>query len=143
MVPTCKQKHQNRRLLTELKEFLNDFFIDKNTNTKVAKNETIRAQNGNFFKNFDRSTVCEIGITHGQLMEKNITGRIRKEVINVVMIVKNGIHDEILIAMEYAVILRVEMTVRLIAGSSGRGPDSLFSILTREVFQGTWKILRS
>ena len=55
---------------------------------------------------------------------------------NVVLTVKNGLHDAILTAMDKVVIPRVEMVVRSITGSSGHGPNSVVQNPDRGDFTG-------
>ena len=63
--------------------------------------------------------VFENSASQAQVIEKNITDKIRKEVDHAVMAVENRVHDAILTAMDNVVILLVEMAVRSITESSG------------------------
>ena len=58
-------------------------------------------------------------------MGSNTDDRIRNAVDSAVFVVENRMHDAILTAMNNVVIPRVEMAVRLITGSSRKGPNSL------------------
>ena len=61
-----------------------------------------------------------------QIIENNVDDRVRKTVDNAVLTVKKREHDAILVAMDNIVLPPVEMPVRSITVSSGRGPSSMF-----------------
>ena len=62
----------------------------------------------------------------------------------VLLLLKNRMHDGTLTAMDIVVIPSVEMAVRSITESSGRGPSSVVRNPDRSGFyQGTLKALRS
>ena len=76
---------------------------------------------GNIFGRFIVGENCAI---QDQVIEKNIADKIRKEVDGALMSVENRVHDAMLTAMDNVVIPRIEMAVRSITESSGRGPNS-------------------
>ena len=108
-----------------LRETLNDFIIGNNVNTDAIENESLEPQSKGFVNNFGTSSVGENSIGHDQGFGKNIADKIRKEVDNAIMVVENRVHDGILAAMDNVIIPRVEMAVKSIIESSGRGAGSM------------------
>ena len=121
MVCTRKNKNQQKRKLSLLNRTLNDFIIGNGTNVNAMENETLEQQtNGprNDFEKFNNY------LSQNQVIESNTDDRIRNAVGNAVVAVENCFHDAILRAMNNVIIPRVEMTVRLMTGSSGNGFNS-------------------
>ena len=102
--------------------FSNDFNISNNTNAYVVENENLGPQSGGLGKNSGRSTVGENLASHDQLSGRRIADRIRR---GWQCCYENRVHDGILTAINNVVIPRVEVVVRSITGSSGRGPNSV------------------
>ena len=57
MIPTRKNKHQNKRLLGRIKRSLKEFVLGNNVKEVVTENEAIDAQIDGFISNFQKSTV--------------------------------------------------------------------------------------
>ena len=124
MISTRKKKHQNKNLLIQLNETLNDFIIGNSTNADVAENKYILFPTSDLAHNSGESTLRENGTSHSQVIEWNVADRIKKEFDETVTASENWNHDSSLTAMDNAVVPRVEMAVRAISGSSGRGRNS-------------------
>ena len=90
MVSTGKKKHQNRRLVTQLNESLDDFILDNSTNADIAENETLCRQNINLVKEFGKSAVDRKGPKSCHEIETNFAYRIKKAVADAVSAVEIG-----------------------------------------------------
>ena len=64
MVTTRKKRLPNKKLLSQLNEFLNDFVIGNNVHAEMTENEAVEMQNSSFVSRFDRSTVGEDTTSH-------------------------------------------------------------------------------
>ena len=135
MVSTRKKKHQNKKFLLQLKESLNDCFIDNNTHGGVAEDKNVGPQSKHFVKNFENATLCENSGSQSQVFENNFANRVRKEVDSVV--VENLDHTAILTAMSSVVKPGVEKEMISITVSSGRGPKYVVQKLDQRLSGNT------
>ena len=69
-------------------------------------------------------------------LEKNIADKVRREVDEVITLVEIRVQDAVLTAMENLVICRVELAMKSVDASSGRGMDSVVLDPDRRVFSG-------
>ena len=67
-------------------------------------------------------------------LEKNIVNKLRNEVDSVMTTVETRVHDPVLSAIENLVILRVELAIKLLFASSGRGVDRVVLDPDQRVF---------
>ena len=91
----------------------------------VAENETVGIQNDGLVGNSGNLTTGENSMCHIQVIERNFSDSIRRKVDSVVAAVGNRIHDKILTAMNWVFMPGVELAVRSVTGSPGRGLDSV------------------
>ena len=80
MVSIRKKKHQNKRLLCQFNESMNDSIFGNNTDAHVAGHETSVPQTQGLVSSFGRSTVVGNIANHNQVVERDIADRFRKEV---------------------------------------------------------------
>ena len=88
----------------------------------TMENETLEQQTNGLYNDSERVVDSA---NQNQVIGSNIDDKIGKAVDNVVMTVENRMHDAIFTAMDKVIIPRVEMAVRSITGSSGRGHNSV------------------
>ena len=84
--------------------------------------------------NFERIVDGENNSSHNQVLGNNIDDKTRNAVNNAVFTVENRMHDAIFSAMDNVVIPRVQMAVKSITGSSGKGPSSIVQNPNRRDF---------
>ena len=96
----------------------------------------MEAQTSGFVNKFGSSADGENSASQAQVIEKNITDKIKKEVGKIVMAIKNRVNDAILTALDNVVIPPVEMAARSITQSSGRGPSSVIQNPDRKDLTG-------
>ena len=108
-----------------MNETLNDIVIGNTTNASAIGDESLEPQFNCRPNIFGRITVGENIACQIEVVENNIDDKIGKPVDSAVMTVKNWIRDAILKAMDNVEIPRVEMAMRSITESSGRGPRSV------------------
>ena len=113
---TLMKKHQNKKFLSRLNECLNGFVIGNITLVGVAEDELVGRQNDVFFDNFGCATFGKNITSHNQVIERNLTDRVKEDFDKVVSAVKNRVHGAISAEMDTVVIQRVEMVVRSIIG---------------------------
>ena len=105
-------------------QIFNDFVTGSNINVGVIENETSESQTGGCFISPNYIVDCEVSACENQFVGKNFDDKFKKVVDNSVKTVESRMHDAILTAMDKVVNPRVEMTVKLIAGSSEHEPIS-------------------
>ena len=71
-------KRQNRRLLSRLDKFIEDFVISSNMRAREAEIRGEESQNNDFVSNCGQATRGENSRSHTQVTERNIADRIRK-----------------------------------------------------------------
>ena len=86
--------------------------------------------------NFERIVDGENNSSHNQVIGNNIDDKTRNAVNNAVFTVENCMHDAVLSAMDNVVIPRVQIAVKSITGSSGKGPSSIVQNPNRRDFTG-------
>ena len=102
----------------------------------VAENQTAETQNNASVENSGGVLLGDNNTIFTQVIERKVADGVRKEVDSVVAAVKNRLVDAFLTAMYNVVILRVEMAVRLITGSSRHVPNSVVQNLEQRDFSG-------
>ena len=122
---------------------MNDFIIGNDTNSNAIENETLEPQATALVKSFEKPVVGENSASCDQFIERNFAEKIRREVNNAVTAIKNQILDAILTAIDKIVKPRVELAVRFITESSGRGPSSIVQKFDQSDFSETRKTIRS
>ena len=100
-----------------MNEFLKGFNIDNDTQEDLTEDQTVGLQNDGCVNKLRNVTLRENTASHNQVIEKNIAGRVRKDVDNVVAAIEKQVHDAISTAMDSLVMPRVEMAERSITGS--------------------------
>ena len=105
----------------------------------LAGNETVKVQAASLVNIFGNATIGENIVSHIQGVETNVADRFRKEVEIAVAAVEKEMHNRKWTAMDSKVILRFEMAVRSITGSSGCGPSNTVQKLGLGDFSGNTK----
>ena len=118
MVSTRKKNRQNKGNLIVLDETSNDFVNVKGITLKNLGNELLEPQANSRCEDFER--VVD-GASQNQVIGSNNYDRNRDAVASAVISVKNWKQHAILTAMNTMLILRVEIALKLITSSSGRG----------------------
>ena len=121
MVFTRKEKNQPKKQLSQLNETLNESIIGSSTNVNAVEQQTLEQRTNdpnNDFERFNNSS------RQDQVTKNNIDHKIRREIHDAVLTVKNHPYDVISTAMDKMVIPRVQTAVRLITGLTGHGSIS-------------------
>ena len=118
-----KKKQLHQRQLSQLRESLDDFVIGINTNAGANGNESLEPHTNSLSTNFGRLIISENSACQDQIITEHNDNKIRKAVENAVPTVENRVHDAISTAMDNLIQPQVEMAVRALTGSSGRGPS--------------------
>ena len=130
MISTRKNKHQQKKLLSQLNGPLNEFFI---VNVSVMENESLEFQTNGHCSDLERTVDSE---THNQLIGNSSGDKKRKVVDSSVLSVKNHTQNAFLTTMDNVVIPRVEMAVRSITESSGQGRSNVVQKFARRDLTG-------
>ena len=123
MASTWKKKQQNKRLPSQLSESDADFIIGQSRHEAQTENRSNRADGDtSFLKNANSLNQVSSPQVKMNTLEEIIVNNFRSEVDSVMITVEQ---DAILISVENLVIPRVEIVMKLINASSGRGADSV------------------
>ena len=136
MVSTRKKRNQQKMQPCQSKATLKDFVIGRNTNVGVIGNETLEPQTNGCYNNLEWIVDGENSECQTRVVENLSDNKVGKTVDTAAMTVENRMHDAILTAMDKVKIPGVEMVVRSITGSSGRGPNIAVQNLDRRDFTG-------
>ena len=127
MVSTRQKKQSNRRLLSQLDDFVQDVIIGNAASERqesFAVNEvtndrdfTVGTSNNNLA--IDESTV------NLKTLEKCFNERIDREMNNIVDTVENRIQNAILTAFDNIIAPKIELAIRSVIASSGRDVTSV------------------
>ena len=116
-----KEEELAEKQLSQLNETVNDYIIGNGTNVNVMMNGISEQQANGQLKDFERYVDSA---SQNQVIKNNVGHKIRRPVNNAVSTDKNRRYDGISTAINKMVILRFEMAVRSITGSSGYGSNS-------------------
>ena len=105
-------------------QIFKDFVTGSNINVGIREKKTLESQTGSFFVSLKKIVDCEISACENQVAGKNFDDKFQKVVDNSVKTFESRMHDAILTAMDKVVNPRVDMAVKLIAGSSEHEPIS-------------------
>ena len=127
MVSTRKKRRSNRRLLSQLDDFDQDMVIG---NAASARQETIVVNEGTNDRDFtvgtsSDNTVINENVMNVKTLERFFNERIDREMSNIVDTVGDKIQNAILTAIENIVAPKLELAIRSINASSGRGVTSV------------------
>ena len=124
IVSTRKKNHQNKKQLSLLDETLNAFIVGNNTNAGAIDRETLDPLTSGLVNDFELSTIGGNSASQDHVVETNIADQIKNVVENIFMAIEKRVHDAILTAMDNLLIPRVEILLRSVIESQGRGPNS-------------------
>ena len=86
-----------------------------NLRIELTQQTTLNNENNSFQVNGSQVDI--------HTLERNIANKVRSEVDNVMISVKSTVQDAVLTAIENLVIPRVELAMKSVTASSGRGVD--------------------
>ena len=112
MVSTGNQ-NQKKKLLSQTNEHLHDFVMNNETQIGAAEEETTRLGNNGRNRKDEKSTLGEKIACHYQVFQLNFAEWV--ESVNAKLTVPDNV-----------VLMRLEIAVRSITGSSERRPNSVF-----------------
>ena len=127
MVSTRKKRQSNKRLLSQLDDFDQDVIIG---NTAGERQESVVVNEGTNDRYFtvgtanDSSTINENALNK-KTLERCFNERIDREMSSIVDTVEDRIQHAILTAIDNIVTPKIELAVRSISASSGRGAASV------------------
>ena len=117
----------------------NDFVSGNFTQGVIAEDEIVELQHDRLVDNLRSKTLGEITASHNQDIERSFANSFRSEVDSVVAAVKNRVFDAILTAMDNVTNFKVEMALRSITVSSGRGKNSVVQYHDQKYFSKSMK----
>ena len=112
-----------------------------NLNAQVECRASITTENATS-NNANHSSSVEGSQVDVQILERNITGRIRNQVDNVVATVETRVHEAILSALESLVNQKVDLAIKLVNLSSRRDPESFLLDPDRKDFSRNFEGLQ-
>ena len=127
MVSTRKKRQSNKRLLSQLDDFDRDMIIG---NDVSERQESVVVNKSTDDRDFTVGTSNNDSVVNGNAMsvktlEKCFNERIDREMSNIVDTVEDRIQNAILTAIENIVAPKIELAIRSINASSGRGATSV------------------
>ena len=136
VVPTQKKRRQKMILLSHLDEFNIDFMIGRENYSAQFESRTSVTSEKGTSKNATHSTPLNGLQVDIYSLERNITGRMRSEVDEVIAAIETRVHKSNLTAMKSAVIPRVELVIKSVNASSGRDTESVVRDADQRDFPG-------
>ena len=123
MVSTRKKRQSSRRLLSQLDDFDRDIIIG---NAVSETQENVAVNEGTNDQDFTVDTSNSDSVVNGNAMrvktlERCFNERIDREMNNIVDTVEDRIQNAILTAIKNIVAPKIELAIRSISASSGRG----------------------
>ena len=121
MVFIRKKRQQNKRLLRQLIDSDTEFMIGQNsheTQPGYGGNTVNESTTLNNVKNLIQVNSSQVDV---HTLENNLVNKIRSEVDKVMTSVETRVQDVVLTAIENLVISRVELAMKSVNASSGRG----------------------
>ena len=117
MVAARKKRQQNKRLLSQLSESDTDFMIGRNNHETHTESGTNTVEKNMTSNNANDPTQANSSQVDVHTLEKNIVGKVRSEVGNVMAMVQTRVQDAILTAMKSVMIPRVELAIKSVNAS--------------------------
>ena len=131
MVSTRRKRQWNRRLLSQLDDFDQDFIIGNAANERrdsTVVNEGINDRDFTVGTSSSNIAINE-NTVNVKTLEKCFNERIEREMSNIVDTVENRIQNGILTAIDSIVAPKMELAIRSINAYSGRDATSVTSNL--------------
>ena len=127
MVSTRKKRQSNRRLLSQLDDFVQDVIIG---NTASERQENVVVNEGTNDRDFtvsnsSNNTAVNESAINVKTLERCFNERIDREMSNIVDTVEDKIQNAVLTAIENIVAPKIELAIRSINSSSGRDVTSV------------------
>ena len=127
MVSTRKKRQSNRRLLSQLDDFDQDFIIDNTANERRDSTVVNEGTNDRDFTVVTSSNNIAINgsTVNVKTLERCFNERIDREMSNIIDTVEDRIQNATLTAIDNIVAPKIELAIRSINASSGRNVTSV------------------
>ena len=127
MVPTRTKRQSNKRLLSQLDDFDQDMIFG---NAASERQENVVVNEGTNDRDFtvgtsNVSSIVNKNVLNVKTLERCFNERIDREMTNIVETVEDRIQNAILTAIDNIVAPKIELAIRSINASSGRGVTSV------------------
>ena len=136
IISTRKEKLQNKRLLSHLRESDADFMIAQSNHETQAESRANTAKRDTSLYNTKGPNQPNGSQVHMHTIEKNIFCKVRSEMDSVMTTVEIRVQDAVMRAIENLVIPRVELAMMSVVASSGHGVGSVVLDLDQRGFSG-------
>ena len=127
MVSTRKKRQSNRRLLSQLDDFVQDVI---NSNAASERQENVVVNESTDGRDFtvgtsSSSTAINESVVNVKILERCFNGRVDRKMSNIKDTVEDRIQNAILTAIDNVVAPKIELGIRLKNASSGRDVTSV------------------
>ena len=136
MVSTRKRKQQKKRLLSQLSESDANLMIGQSSREDQTEKRSDRANRVTFLYYTNEPT--QVNGSQGDMhtLDKNIVSKVRSGVDSVKTMVETRVHHVLLSSIKILVTPRVELAVKSVNASPGRGIGGVVSVPYQKDFSG-------
>ena len=127
-------RQQNKKLLSQLSEPDTDFLIGQSNNENRIEDRSVTADGNIAFNDTNKLTHVSGSQVDMHTLEKNVANKVRNGVDSVMIKFETRVQDAMLTSIENLVIPNVELAMKSVIASSGRGVDSALAYSGRRKF---------